>query len=673
MLMKPAHAFQRLAVVVLSLAASCAAWAQADPPGRVGRLAELQGDVSIYDNAQGQWIPAVRNRPLTDGDRVSTAGDGRAEMQVGSTTLRLGEGSELEVLQLDDQHLSFQLHSGELALRTRSSEVAAETDIVTAEAVLRPQRSGHFRIDRVDDTTYASSWRGELRVAPPDGGADEAFVIDNGRRAEIWRDASSNRLRHEWSQAPDDDFAAWAQRADEDDERSVSNRYVSPEMTGADDLDRNGAWEQSSDYGAVWIPRVVPVGWAPYRYGHWTWIAPWGWTWVDDAPWGFAPFHYGRWVNWRGRWCWTPGGYVARPAYAPALVAWVGGPGLGISISVGGPTVGWLPLAPRDVYRPWYHASPRYVARINHRPPNYRLPPRPAGRPMAYGNQAVAGALTVVSRDVLEHRRPVAHALIDEHQRPDRAHGKPFEAAPPPPRPNAPRVGPMPPRGRPLLPADANHRPAVHPGTRPEAPLQSRPEARPEPLPQARPPEHAAPAPSARPEGRHERPEARPQPRPAIGPVPHVSQEESQPRTRPEPRPNARPEAPREPRPDARPEGPREPRPSTRPEARPTPRPEPRAPGTGGAQGGHNPAPPDVVQHHAPPAPRAPEVGPRPPPQPQSRREAPQPQPRPPSERPQPQAERAPQRPEPQKQIPESRGGDRGGDRDGRPQREQQR
>ena len=25
--------------------------------------------------------------------------------------------------------------------------------------------------------------------------------------------------------------------------------------------------------------------------------APWGWTWVDDAPWGFAPFHYGRWVN----------------------------------------------------------------------------------------------------------------------------------------------------------------------------------------------------------------------------------------------------------------------------------------------------------------------------------------------------------------------------------------
>ena len=50
------------------------------------------------------------------------------------------------------------------------------------------------------------------------------------------------------------------------------------------------------EYGTVWFPHVTIVGWAPYRYGHWAWISPWGWTWVDDAPWGFAPFHYGRWV-----------------------------------------------------------------------------------------------------------------------------------------------------------------------------------------------------------------------------------------------------------------------------------------------------------------------------------------------------------------------------------------
>jgi len=40
--------------------------------------------------------------------------------------------------------------------------------------------------------------------------------------------------------------------------------------------------------------------WAPYRYGRWEYIAPWGYTWVDEEPWGFAPFHYGRWVNFQG-------------------------------------------------------------------------------------------------------------------------------------------------------------------------------------------------------------------------------------------------------------------------------------------------------------------------------------------------------------------------------------
>ena len=30
----------------------------------------------------------------------------------------------------------------------------------------------------------------------------------------------------------------------------------------------------------------MPEKWAPYRHGYWRWIEPWGWTWIDDAPWG---------------------------------------------------------------------------------------------------------------------------------------------------------------------------------------------------------------------------------------------------------------------------------------------------------------------------------------------------------------------------------------------------
>ena len=136
----------------------------------------------------------------------------------------------------------------------------------------------------------------------------------------------------------------------------------------------NGTWATTPDYGPVWTPTSVPAGWAPYRYGQWTWIAPWGWTWVDSAPWGFAPFHYGRWVYYGGGWGWSPGplGYW-NPYYAPALVGWIGGPGFGIGFGWGGGWgfgigigFGWYPLGWGAPYYPrycgwghggWYHGG----------------------------------------------------------------------------------------------------------------------------------------------------------------------------------------------------------------------------------------------------------------------------------------------------------------------------
>ena len=91
-------------------------------------------------------------------------------------------------------------------------------------------------------------------------------------------------------------------------------------MTGWEALDANGSWETVADLGAVWCPTSLPEDWAPYRYGHWRWVMPWGWNWVDDMPWGFAPSHYGRWARLNERWGWVPGDRVAQPAYAPALV-----------------------------------------------------------------------------------------------------------------------------------------------------------------------------------------------------------------------------------------------------------------------------------------------------------------------------------------------------------------
>jgi hypothetical protein len=381
-----------------------------DPPARVGRLADVQGTVWIYDTQAGEWQAAARNRPLTTGDRLSTDRGARAELRVGPTALRLDGGSELEVLQLDDQRVRVQLHNGSLALRLHSRDVARSVEVVTAEGRLQPQRGGHYRVDRNDDVTAATVWSGALHFESDDSALD----IAPGQRVEFWRDGPT---RYSTGEPERDAFAGWAQSRDRSDERSASTRYVSPEMTGYEDLDRYGRWETAPDYGPLWVPVSVAPDWAPYRYGHWAWVSPWGWTWVDDAPWGFAPFHYGRWVWFRSHWCWAPGSYVARPVYAPALVAWVGGPSVSVSISIGSrsaPPVGWFPLGPREVYVPSYRHSPTYVQNVNiTQVTNVTVINQAVQRPPAqYVNRQVFNAVTVVPADVLKERKPVAPAVM---------------------------------------------------------------------------------------------------------------------------------------------------------------------------------------------------------------------------------------------------------------------
>ena len=137
-------------------------------------------------------------------------------------------------------------------------------------------------------------------------------------------------------------------------------------MTGFAALDAAGSWKTDRKYGEVWVPNALPANWAPYRYGHWRWVAPWGWSWIDDQPWGFAPSHYGRWAFLDQHWIWVPGAYTARPVYAPAVVAFLGTPGVGLSYAEGsGPAVAWFPLAPGEVYWPGYNGDLDYIRGLN--------------------------------------------------------------------------------------------------------------------------------------------------------------------------------------------------------------------------------------------------------------------------------------------------------------------
>jgi hypothetical protein len=401
--------------VALLAVALVAQPALADPPGRVGRISLLSGSTTFRDLAAGEDFAAKVNWPVTTQNGIVTGEDGRAEIRIGSSAVRLDRDSELHFVQLDDEHIKLYLASGSATVRVRSRDAARDFELTTRQGRILLLEPGRYRLDadQARDSTAMSVFQGAARV----DSAESSVPLRSGERVEVWDNGYPRVV-----QARADAFDDWSLGRDRRDEAARSARYVSPEMTGYEDLDEYGHWEQSGDYGPVWYPRTVASGWAPYRSGHWAWVAPWGWTWVDEAPWGFAPFHYGRWVTVGGVWAWAPGAVVARPVYAPALVAWVGRPGWNVSIGFGsGPAVGWFPLAPREVFYPGYRCSPAYVRNVNvAHVTNITQITNVNQQNIAltnvnYRHRHMPQAVTVVPADVVAKGRPVRHAMLREH------------------------------------------------------------------------------------------------------------------------------------------------------------------------------------------------------------------------------------------------------------------
>ena len=332
----------------------------ADPPTRVARLSYVGGDLGFLPSGAKDWSDANVNRPLTTGDKLSSAAGTRAELEFDGGTLRIDGQSDLGLLDLDDQLAQIELTQGSLSLTVRQLGDGESYEIDTPAVALVVDRPGTFRVD-VDPRD------GSTRIAALDGaatvfGENNAQRSINPGRSYRFTDASLSMVTIS-DLAGGDAFDRWASERDRRYAQSDSSQYVSDDVVGYQDLDQYGAWQDSSEYGAVWYPHNVGSDWAPYRNGHWAYIAPWGWTWIDDAPWGCAPYHYGRWAYTQRGWGWIPGPRGVRAIYAPALVAFVGGGGW--SVGIGGAPVGWFPLGPGEIYNPWYRCGRRYYTRVN--------------------------------------------------------------------------------------------------------------------------------------------------------------------------------------------------------------------------------------------------------------------------------------------------------------------
>ena len=435
--------FTGLVVAMAILVPLRAAADEDDPPSRVARLSYTSGSVGFQPAGTDDWVDAVVNRPLTTGDKLWSDDNSRAEMHIGSASIRIASRTGFSFLNLSDETTQIQLTQGALRVRVKRLDDDETFEVDTPNLAFNILRTGVYRIDVNDrgDTTIVNVRSGEGEVT----GEGQAFTV---HRREIGTFRGNDELNGDierQDQNDDDDFDAWCADRDRHEDLSVSARYVSPDVIGYEDLDDNGGWRQVPGYGMVWFPHTTIVGWAPYRYGHWAYVAPWGYTWVDDAPWGFAPFHYGRWINTGGFWGWvpapppSPGVVYVRPVYAPALVAWVGGAHFGIGIAVGGvnANVGWFPLGPREVYVPSYPVSRTYINNVNVSNTavnttvvnnyynnvvvnrtvvnNTTVVNRVTN--VTYVNQAVPGAVTATSRQTFTSAQSVSRNVVAVDQR----------------------------------------------------------------------------------------------------------------------------------------------------------------------------------------------------------------------------------------------------------------
>jgi hypothetical protein len=381
-----------------------------DPPERVGQLAAVHGTVSYHGPDADQWSSAGSNYPVVAGDSFWTQPNASAQMAIGSSRVAMNGGAELDVGMLDYTGLQATLPQGEVYLHTRDLAPNESWSIQTPRGLVMLAAPGRYDIAAGDtqNPTTVTVLDGSAQVSGP--GVE--LHLGPGQTATI---TGADTFAASIGPAQSGPFLTAMVQAEHPPQRAAMPAAVA-QMPGGADLAAYGTWSQTTEYGEVWYPQVAP-GWVPYSEGYWAYVAPWGWTWIDNEPWAFAPMHYGRWVEIDGRWGWTPGeiAVVAPPIYAPALVTFFSiGVGVGVAVGLGAAlaegSIGWCPLGPHEAYRPWYHVSDRYWHAVNAREVNNITV---MNRTVTINNFVNRRAMTIVPASALASSRPIGR--LAEH------------------------------------------------------------------------------------------------------------------------------------------------------------------------------------------------------------------------------------------------------------------
>ncbi len=375
----------------------------AGQPARAVRLSYVDGKVTLSQNGQVLAEQAVANTPLLEGMTLTTADDGRAEIQFedgsvarlapdsaltlqvlsgqgasGDAEMALNHGLAYFELQDDPQIGPITVHFGDSAVTANGFTVLRVTmDHAPGSLAVF---SGNAHLERGDGAMAVDVHGGESVALTP--GDPSGYNLAESIQPNSWDAWNSDRDQALTNEASDQTQAP--QDLGEDENNPAWN-----------DLDANGAWYNVPDQGYVWSPYAAAnAGFDPYANGDWMWTPGYGYIWASGYPWGYMPFQCGAWNFYGGfGWGWAPGFGGCQPWW---MTGFYGGPNIGFA------PPGYLPIR-RPPRRP-IGRMPRVIA--VHRSPTVMtagLPSRRGNAPAVIDGQRVQALRSLPSQLVSSH------------------------------------------------------------------------------------------------------------------------------------------------------------------------------------------------------------------------------------------------------------------------------
>ena len=228
---------KKFAIIVFCTAAlvvTASALAQDDdPPSEAGRISYISGNVSVQAVTSEEWGQAYPNLPVGPGDRIFTDSDGRAEIQVGQTYIRIGPNSDVTLVDDSTFNIHFGIAQGSIRLHSFGLWPRQLLDISTPNGNAEFANSGDLRVD-VLPNDGATVFTNLGQFADITAAGDFRQQLDYGQSLEL---AGSNPVYPQWLQpAGPDALDSWSQQRDQQLARAVSYQYASPEIPGVADL-----------------------------------------------------------------------------------------------------------------------------------------------------------------------------------------------------------------------------------------------------------------------------------------------------------------------------------------------------------------------------------------------------------------------------------------------------